>query len=876
MRSSSPFLTVLLALLAAPAGGRPVPPEIQSGIEATLRSKVDSLLSEKDQEGFSFKRGSYSKLLDQIDDSTWHATFHVEFADKDTLTTQRVLITLTADGPSGKWTISDERVQDTRRLLTRSVPGDEDFQAFDALSLEREGLRVTASGGTLYRDFRKAQVERFVVTAADLAYDYIPPIEPDRQLYEMFKSDHRPDVIFEPEQLTVLCDAGSCEQILATGFKGLRPIPFDQAGELLRGAYEEFSKDEQRQRREDPFSGFRRPDEPDRRRAWLIIKKKGSEHRVVLRSDNREPEEVAFLVSDYGALFSYNTEQTRNSGVPPVALERRPDPESRDIDVTSVKGTVEMGFGDGELLTGDVVFEMKARRALREIPFEIAQFSAEKQSGREARRPRMHINALRDGSGTELTWVRTGATSGLVVLPEALAQDDTFTIAIQFENTDCIHKATPHYFYVARSGWLPFLHHGDMIQEFDLTVKVPARFEVLGVGTKVAEERKDGISATRWVSHEPVHFPTVIFGGYHEALARVKAARDDGTPIRVAAHVDRDSSDTISPSSLQGLADQAAQCLDLYQRLFGVQYPYGKLDLVNDTGSALSAQAPSSMVFLGSRFVASRGVGQMTKAEIERSSRALVPHEVAHQWWGSMVGAAGERHTWFEEALAEYTSSLYLQAGSGRKGYLERVEDWRREAIQTEMFASVQDARHEWSGGTDGYHALIYAKGPYVFHMMRSIWGDERFFSFLERLARDFKGREIVTRDLQRIAEKTFEEPLEWFFDQWVRGVGIPEFTFVYAARQAEDGSYRIEGRVEQRVLLSAKLKPRKVLEGRFFKCSVFVTATGKGGKQYQQLVEIGDRSTPFTMIVPEKPREIRLNQSGETLAHEVIVSEGT
>jgi len=48
----------------------------------------------------------------------------------------------------------------------------------------------------------------------------------------------------------------------------------------------------------------------------------------------------------------------------------------------------------------------------------------------------------------------------------------------------------------------------------------------------------------------------------------------------------------------------------------------------------------------------------------------------------------------------------------------------------------------------------------------------------------------------------------------------------------------------------------------------------GKGGKQYQQLVEISGRSTPFTMIVPEKPREIRLDHSGETLAHDVIVSE--
>jgi aminopeptidase N len=36
-------------------------------------------------------------------------------------------------------------------------------------------------------------------------------------------------------------------------------------------------------------------------------------------------------------------------------------------------------------------------------------------------------------------------------------------------------------------------------------------------------------------------------------------------------------------------------------------------------------------------------------------------------------------------------------------------------------------------------------------------------------------GKNVVTRDIQRVAEQSFGGTMEWFFDQWIRGTGIPE-----------------------------------------------------------------------------------------------------
>ena len=148
----------------------------------------------------------------------------------------------------------------------------------------------------------------------------------------------------------------------------------------------------------------------------------------------------------------------------------------------------------------------------------------------------------------------------------------------------------------------------------------------------------------------------------------------------------------------------------LYQRIFGSEYPYGKLDLIDDPTEALSGQAPAGLVYIGSGYRGTqRGPRQMNNAQIERFGRYLVAHEVAHQWWGTQVAAAGSRHRWFEEALAEYSSALYAQQAYGVKEYLAIVEDWRQEVLGTEMPASIQDAESTWDGDQGGAYGPMQA-----------------------------------------------------------------------------------------------------------------------------------------------------------------------
>ena len=232
----------------------------------------------------------------------------------------------------------------------------------------------------------------------------------------------------------------------------------------------------------------------------------------------------------------------------------------------------------------------------------------------------------------------------------------------------------------------------------------------------------------------------MTFGRYESDTAggEFHAKKADGTIIPITVHVDKASFQDwgIKPKSLRPIAQQAANSINLYREISGLDYPYGELNFVNDPLGFLYGQAPSSLVYLGSGVF--RGEGALAQwfndAEgIAKFLKSVTAHEVGHQWWGSKVSNANGRNYWFVESLAEYFSALFLEFVHGPKDYEEQVDEWRRTILDNQMKSSVQNASTLWSGGS--YQAAVYNKGPFAFHMLRELFGDEKFFPFLKQFS---------------------------------------------------------------------------------------------------------------------------------------------
>ena len=403
-------------------------------------------------------------------------------------------------------------------------------------------------------------------------------------------------------------------------------------------------------------------------------------------------------------------------------------------------------------------------------------------------------------------------------------------------------------------------------------------------------------------------FPTVIFGDYvSDDAGDYKATKTDGTPIPVHVYVDKgslgglnqnfkkfdDVVDTVNRfeegardirgKQLRAIATQASVALNLYKELYGVDYPFAKLDLVADPAGSFYGQAPASLIYLG--FGVFRGEGEVASAQaIELSTRGgadltkfnkdVVAHETAHQWWGGLVTNANDRNYWFVESLAELSSALYVERTQGKKKYLEKVADWRKVIMDNDPLSSVQNGYTTWAG--EGFRASvanIYNKGPYAFHIFRSTFGDEKFYALLKELAHELQHKEIVTRQMQDVMEKVVGGNMDWFFDQWLRGVGTPQYAIFWTKRKNEQGKWLVEGSIKQRVVMGSDKTELKGVYYRGVAPLTFIDLNGKEVKSAKPMLVQG-AETPFKLIVADEPEQVFFNKDGEILAEDLLINQ--
>jgi hypothetical protein len=908
-------IAAVLTLGVVPLGAETdddIPHVVRRAITDRLEAHVRKLVAQEDARGYHHRRGSFSHDFERIDENTYQTSLIEDTAGEDQIKVERFLATISKG--AGGWEITDKELKDTWDGLYRSVVGDEEFFEFDGVEFEREGLTIRGGRGHLSRDFFMGEPAGWLLVTEDLSTHYEPPPGAGvgkREAWEIWKEISPEYTDFKPVAVAVNCDRESCEELWTAMLKNPRPIEKSQAGEKLLSLYEkEHVKETKDALKDDGFAGFRRPPLPGHRTWSVAIKKSGEDVWGWLAYSNRSIHEIHVGISTptgSGAISSYFDKATRESGVDPYDLERRLEGFARTIDLHEVKGEVEMAVRDPESIQGDIHYVLELKEDREVIPFFLSQPRARGSARRAAKNPSLLIDILEDGEGRELTWVRVGRSGGYIVLPEETPAGSTLELHIAYDSRDTIDKLNPTFSWVPRGGWLPLVDLSDLIETFEITVRVPSRYRALGPGTKISEKVEGSLHVSHWKNQFPLTFPTVIFGDYHEDTPKIKATRADGTEIPVHVYVDKTAATQITTvktvddirdyyvdiaagrfgvrtSQLRPLADQAVNALNLYREVYGVEYPYGKLTLVNSPYMAGEGQSPCSMVYLSSDSFRGEGELALLYNGHTRFFKTLVAHEVGHQWWGGLFNNLNQYNYWFIESLAEYSSALWMEAvhsdggknpEKGYKEYLEQVEEWRRVVLEWGgTTGSVQEADMHVSPAEVGNYrqALIYNKGPYAFHMMRQMMGFEKMQEFFLAMGREFTGKLIVTRDIERLAEETFGRPMGWFFDQWIRGAGLPQYRFTYEVVAAEDGTWIVQGEVEQRIIVGVG-SHEKIIDGAAYLAIVPITVTGKDGQEYTQPVYVREANAPFAFKVPVEPREVELNKYGETLARDTLVN---
>jgi hypothetical protein len=207
-----------------------------------------------------------------------------------------------------------------------------------------------------------------------------------------------------------------------------------------------------------------------------------------------------------------------------------------------------------------------------------------------------------------------------------------------------------------------------------------------------------------------------------------------------------------------------------------------------------------------------------------------LPHEIAHQWWGDLVGWRSYRDQWILEALANYCALMTFE--QDRPGDVRNVlERYREELTEKNKDGdALRDAgpvtlglRLSSSHFPNGYEAISYGRGTWLFHMLRNMLldaepkravrserspfdPDEPFVRTLRKVRERYAGKAISTRELFAVFEEDLPKPLwyegrkslDWFVQSWVEGTSLPRFNLHNVTYEKKGNGTEVIGTLRQ------------------------------------------------------------------------------
>jgi len=474
----------------------------------------------------------------------------------------------------------------------------------------------------------------------------------------------------------------------------------------------------------------------------------------------------------------------------------------------------------------------------------------------------LEVQSAEDGFGHKLNFFQNesierqdiatrGNNSVQVILPAPTAYGQEFQLCLTYHGTVISDAGNGVYFVGERGSWYPHLGGSDAFSRFDLTFHWPRKLKLVATGKKIEEHEESDQRVGRWRTEAPISIAGFNLGDYaseslrqdglsvelfaNRTLEQVlvnrlqRSAPLAGWPIPPSLHhgvPERrlEMPDLLpSPASvLKQLGGEIADAVKFYERFSG-PFPFDHLSVSQIPGTFGQGWPGllylSTFSFLPAPMQQRAGLSSATQEHFTE----LVPfHEVAHQWWGNVIGWGSYRDQWIDEAIANYLALLYADSKKQPdrtlnlwlQRYRERLTNKNADDRESgdDLGPLVLGYRLSSSKSPDGFERLIYGKGAWVIHMLRIMLRqrdarnpDERFIELLHNLIGKYRYRALTTADLQRESEALMtpamalegRKSLEWFFDQWVRASGVPHYKVSYSVRKIESG-YQVRGTLHE------------------------------------------------------------------------------
>jgi Peptidase family M1 domain len=479
------------------------------------------------------------------------------------------------------------------------------------------------------------------------------------------------------------------------------------------------------------------------------------------------------------------------------------------------------------------------RGGSRFLEFELSRFLQIQTVEADGRSVEFIQNPALEGSRL----ARSGNDVVAVILPEPARKGQRISLRFVYGG-EVLAEAGRGLLYVgARGTWYP--NRGMAMADFDLTFHYPPGWTLLATGkpaplsrpsTQPLQTPPQGAGeeqAAHWVSERPIPVAGFNLGKYVRGTAQAgDVTVDTYATIGVERDFPKPPPPTVQPDapSLQpgsivptpiipllapplapspartatAVAEVTARAIRYYADRFG-PFPYSQLALTQLPGR--DSQGWPGLIFLSSyAFLTSEESKELHVTPVQALLGQLIPaHEAAHQWWGDLITWATYRDQWFSEGLASYCSLMALQEKNpaGFRLVMEKYQNDLAEKNKDGNF--LKDAGPVTLGNRllsshfpEGYEAISYGRGTWLFHMLRSMMQDaaddaqrkdpslrgveEPFMRSLRKFRERYAGKTVSTRELLEVFAEDLppslryegKASLDWFLEGWVNGTSLP------------------------------------------------------------------------------------------------------
>ncbi len=315
--------------------------------------------------------------------------------------------------------------------------------------------------------------------------------------------------------------------------------------------------------------------------------------------------------------------------------------------------------------------------------------------------------------------------------------------------------------------WFPCFDYPGQLATSEIRVQIPKPLIAVSNGELIQLEDKGTEQIYHWSQKQihPTYLMTLAVGNFAELT-------DHYQNIPVTYYVEKGR----EADGLRSMG-KTPKMIEFFAETFGYPYPFPKYAQVCVDDFIFGGMENTSTTLLTDRCLLDE------RAALDnRNTESLVAHELAHQWFGDLVVIKHWSHAWIKEGMASYSEVLWtaMEYGSSdavyymlgeARNYLEEDSSRYRRPIVTNIYREAIEL----------YDRHLYEKGACVYHMIRSILGEQLFTKAIHTFVQDNAHKTVETIDLLRAIEKSTGFNLLWLFDQYVFRGGHPEYKISYS-----------------------------------------------------------------------------------------------